>query len=61
MLFSAMYAFIKLQPCVGCSLRQLKAKKTNGFNSCIVIGVFPLNILSIKKVQNIVIIDELTP
>ena len=27
----------------------LKAKKTNGFNSCIVISVFPLDIPSIKK------------
>ena len=27
----------------------LKAKKTHGFNSCIVISVYPLDILSIKK------------
>ena len=27
----------------------LKANKTHGFNSCIVISVYPLNILSIKK------------
>ena len=27
----------------------LKAKKTHGFNSCIVISVYPLDIPSIKK------------
>ena len=27
----------------------LKAKKTHGFNSCIVISVYPLDILLIKK------------
>ena len=27
----------------------LKAKKTHGFNSCFVISVYPLDILSIKK------------
>ena len=38
----------------------LKAKKTHGFNSCIVISVFPLDKPSIKKVQNMVMIDKLT-
>ena len=28
---------------------KLKAKKTHGFNSCIMISVYPLAILSIKK------------
>ena len=27
----------------------LKAKKTHGFNSCIVISVYPLDIMLIKK------------
>ena len=27
----------------------LKEKKTHGFNSCIVISVYPLDILSIEK------------
>ena len=38
----------------------LKAKKTHGFNSCIVISVYPLDIPPIKKAMNIVIIDKLT-
>ena len=38
----------------------LKAKKTHGFNSCIVISVYQLDIPSIEKVQNISIIDKLT-
>ena len=37
-----------------------KANKTHGFNSCIVISVYPLDIPSFKKLQNIVIIDKLT-
>ena len=32
-----------------CSQTVLKAKKTHGFNSCIVISVYPLDIQSIKK------------
>ena len=45
--------------CLGCAslstyqgplaLNNLKAKKTHGFNSCIVISVYSLDILSIKK------------
>ena len=31
------------------AISSLKAKKTHGFNSCFVIGVYPLDILSIKK------------
>ena len=31
------------------TLATLKAKKTHGFNSCIVISVYPLDILSIEK------------
>ena len=38
----------------------IKAKKTHGYNSCIVISVYPLGIPSIKKVQNIVTIDKFT-
>ena len=33
--------------------RSFKAKKTHGFNSCLVISVYPLDIPSIKKVQDI--------
>ena len=40
--------------------KTLKAKKTHGFNSCIVISVYPLDKPSVKKLQNIVIIDKLT-
>ena len=29
----------------------LKAKKTHGFNSCIVMSVYPLDILSMKKAK----------
>ena len=38
----------------------LKSKKTNGFNSCIVMSVYPLYIPSMKKLQSIVIIDKVT-
>ena len=41
--------------------QSLKAKKTHGFDSYIVISVYPLVILSNKKeLQNIIIIDKLT-
>ena len=36
----------------------VKANKTHGFTSCIVINVYPLDIPSFKKLQNIVIIDK---
>ena len=41
----------------------LKAKKTHGFKSCIVISIYELDIPSIrkKKLHNIMIIDKLTP
>ena len=39
----------------------IKAKKTHGFNSCIVIRCIPQKIYRrIKKVKSIVIIDKLT-
>ena len=39
----------------------LKAKTTQGFKSCIVISIYPLDIpLITKKLQNIKIIDKLT-
>ena len=41
-------------------LIDLKAKKTHGFNSCIVISAYPLDTQLVKKLQNIVIIDKLT-
>ena len=38
----------------------LKAKKIHGFKSCIVISVYPLDIPSIKKATEYLIIDKLT-
>ena len=38
----------------------LKAKKTHGFNSCIEVSAYPLDIPLMKKLQNYVIIDKLT-
>ena len=38
----------------------LKVKKPHGFKPCIVISVYLLDVLSIEKLQIIVIIDELT-
>ena len=41
---------IKCHPkCLFSTINCLKAKKTHGFNSCFVISVYPLDILSIKK------------
>ena len=38
----------------------LKAKNTHGFNSCIVISVYPLDIPLIQKLQNIIIHNKLS-
>ena len=38
---------------------ELKAMKTHGFNPCIVVRAYPIDIPSIKKLQNILIIDKL--
>ena len=35
--------------CITICYSGLKVKKTHGFNSCIVISVYPLDIRSIKK------------
>ena len=40
---------VKVSPKEAKKQKNLKARKTHGFNSCFVISVYPLDILSIEK------------